>query len=348
MDDAREDLRQQLCMLLINHDIPNASMEVDMVLNGFEIQKRCTELAVLQVDRNNFLIQRFIIAKTVSGSTDRTLEAYRTQLKRIFDKIGKTIDDVTVDDLRYYIAVRKLKDKVSDITQDNERRILSTFYSFLLSEELITKNPMLRIGVIKTTKIPKEAFTELEVEKIRNATRNAREKAIVELLLSTGCRVSELVQILKTDVQTDKILVHGKGKKDRIVYLNAKAIIALENYLAERTDANPYIFPGSGVHIKELTTNADWYKDASLVSQDEPLGVSAIENLTKDLKERADLKSDCYPHKFRRTCATFALKRGMPIEQVSKMLGHKRIETTQIYLDLGEEELEYNHKKYVV
>ena len=172
---------------------------------------------------------------------------------------------------------------------------------------------------------------------------------MVEILLSTGCRVNELAHIKKTDIKNDSILVHGKGDKDRIVYLNAKAQIALERYMSEREDKSEYIFPKCSGNIKDKRINSvkrNWYKYKDMVAN-EPSDVTNIETTVRRIGNRAGVKNT-HPHRFRRTCATFALRRGMPIEQVSKMLGHEQISTTQIYLDLAEEELEQAHKKYVV
>lgn len=355
MSDAREELRQELCMVLIRNGVENAGVEVDAILGGYEIQKRTTEVALLSEDRNSYLFKKFLTAKIVKGCTDRTIQHYKKYLEFIFNRIQKTADDVTADDIRYYLAVRQKKDGIAKTTANNELLTLRTFYQYLSAEEIITKNPTLNIDRIKGKKQKKSAFTEMEIEQLREATKNAREKAIIDILLSTGCRVSELVGIKKTEINNDKLIVHGKGEKDRLVYLNAKAVISMNRYLSERKDSNPYLFPGgySEKSNKELwhktqSARGDWYKDRTLVTPDSHIDKGTIEVLMRKLKKRAGLECSVYPHKFRRTCATMALKRGMPIEQVSKMLGHENITTTQIYLDLNEEELEQAHRKYVV
>lgn len=357
MSTAREELRKQLCVILIKNNIQNAEIEIDAILGEYEIQERTTEISLLQVDRNEQLFKKFIAAKIVKGCTDRTIECYGKTLTFIFERMKKTADEVTTDDIRYYLALRQKKDKVSKVTANNELRVLSSFYQYLHSEEIVTKNPVLRIEKIKDrNKRKKEAFTELEIEKLRDATKNARERAVIEVLLSTGCRVSELVKIKIADLNGNKLIVHGKGEKDRLVYLNAKSILSIEKYLSERKDNNPYVFCG-GFFAKndkgmiqgyQCSKNGEWYKNPELVTEDTHTDIGTIEQLIRKLKKRADLECDAYPHKFRRTCATMALRRGMPIEQVSKMLGHESIETTQIYLDLNEEDLEHAHKKYVV
>lgn len=356
MSNAREELRQKLCMILIRNGIMDADIEVDAILGDYEIQNRTTEIAPLKEDRNEYLFKKFLTAKIVKGCTDRTVRYYQKQLQFTFDRIKRTADEVTVDDIRYYLAVRQKRDGISKTTANNELRVLSSFYQYLQSEEIVLKNPTLKIEKIKERKKKKHAFTEIEIEKIRDATRNARERAVVDVLLSTGCRVSELVGIKINDISGDKLVVHGKGEKDRTVYLNAKAVLSLEKYLKERNDNNPYVFCGGiyvsddkwNMHKYQISKNGEWYKEPELVSKDMPVDKGTIEQFTRKLKKRSGIESGCYPHKFRRTCATMALRRGMPIEQVSKMLGHESIETTQIYLDLNEEELEQAHKKYVV
>ena len=352
---AREDLRNKLCMMLISKGIKDSDIEIDAILGEYEVQDRTTEIAIRSEDRNEYLFKKFLTEKIVKGCTDRTIYFYRKSLDFIFERIHKTVDEVTTDDIRYYLAIRQKRDGISKTTANNELRVLSSFYQYLQSEEIVIKNPVLKIEKIKERKKKKEAFTELEVERIREEARNYREKAIVDVLLSTGCRVSELVNIKISDINGDKMVVHGKGEKDRIVYLNAKAVISLGKYLSERNDANPYVFCG-GISVKndkekmskyQSSKNGEWYKDPDLVSNSH-VDKGTIEQLMRKLKKRSGIETDCYPHKFRRTCATMALRRGMPIEQVSKMLGHESIETTQIYLDLNDSELEQAHRKYVV
>lgn len=352
--DEREDLINEICQYLmpIVPDVSDAKNTLYMIMNKYEITSRCTEIAEIHEDRNEALLQKFLIAKTVKGCTPRTLEEYSKTIPKIIRTIGKTVDDISADDIRYYIAVRQKRDKISKTTAGNELRDLSSFFNWLYAEEIIRRNPMAKVDRIKKVKTKKEALTDMEIEKLRAAANGIREKMVIELLLSTGCRVSELVQILITDIEGNKILVHGKGQKDRYVYLNAKAQLFLDMYLAERSDRNPYLLPRmisvtsmrkSGLNKK---TWHDWWKNPENIDEGHT-DKCAIESMTRTIARRAGVEQ-ANPHKFRRTCATMALRRGMPIEQVSKMLGHAEIGTTQIYLDLSEDELEQAHKKYVV
>ena len=187
---------------------------------------------------------------------------------------------------------------------------------------------------------------------MRSHANSEKEKLIIEVLLSTGCRVSELVNILITDIDGERVLVHGKGEKERYVYLNAKAMLAIESYMSQRRDRNPYLLPRMKSvreisHKRKKEEYKDLWKDPENICDEGHIDKGTVEQTTRRIAERAGVEK-ANPHKFRRTCATMALRRGMPIEQVSRMLGHEEIATTQIYLDLSEDELEQAHKKYVV
>lgn len=198
-------------------------------------------------------------------------------------------------------------------------------------------------------------WKQREEEKIRNACRTGREKAIVETLLSTWVRVSELIQIKIESIRGNEIVVRGKGDKERIVYLNPKAQLAISIYLDERKDNNPYLFPSTkyACDIRKFAKGAKrkeealWYTDPSLVSEDGAISAGAMESLMRKLGKRADVKN-VHPHRFRRTGATHALQAGMPLLTVSKLLGHEQLETTQIYLDITDDELRDSHSKYVI
>lgn len=324
-----------------------------MNLMKYNLSEKSTEVTVYKGDETQNLLRKFLIGKKVKGCTDRTLEYYRKSISHVFERIGKSPVETTVDDIRAYMAIRQMQDKVSPVTINNECRALSSFYTYMRQEEIILRNPMEKIDQMKVQKRKKEAFTELELERMRTVCETNRERAMFEILLSTGCRVTELTLIRRDEIDGNQILVHGKGQKDRYVYLNAKAIIALEKYMNERSDESPWIFPcctesvTAGIKgTKGTLRNMKkcWYQNPELVG-DKPQDKGAIESVIRKIGKEVGVKA--HPHKFRRTCATFALRNGMPLLQVSKMLGHESVETTQIYLDLNEEELREAHQKYV-
>lgn len=347
----REQLFDDICVLITDDDLRN---RLYIMLDKYEITQRETGIALLQEDRNEYLLKKFIIGKTVKGCTKRTLQFYSYTINFVLNYIEKTVDDITSEDIRLYMAKRLYHDKVTKTSVGNEIRAMSSFFSYIFNEELIDKNPMQRIEKIKKEKTKKEAFTELELEKMRAELKTNREKAIFEVLLSTGCRVAELVNIKTAEINGEEILVHGKGEKDRTVYLNAKAQWALNEYLSERSDSSPYLFPG-GYYEKQILRQKrgnkriklkEWYKDSDLIDESKHIDPGTIESTIRNIGKKAGVQA--HPHKFRRTCATFALRRGMPIEYVSKMLGHEAISTTQIYLDLSEQDLKTAHRKYVI
>ena len=353
--DERDNLANDICIRLSNCGIDLQELKniLYISMKNYEITTRSTEVAILDSVKNEDVLERFIITKKVAGRTERTLRFYYKQCKMILERIGKTYSEITADDIRYYMAIRLARDEVSKTTVQNETRCLSSFFTWLQNEQYITVNPMAKIEPIKKDKTKKTALTPMEIERLRGAARDERESAVIEVLLSTGCRVSELVQILLSEIDEDKVLIHGKGQKDRYCYLNAKAMFALERYLTKRKDSNPYLFP-KGRNLIEATKagtykrerHGEWWKRPENVI-DGHIDKSTIEDMMRRIAKRGGVEQ-ANPHKFRRTFATAALKRGMPIMQVSKLLGHEQLSTTQIYLDLSDDDLAQAHHKYVV
>ena len=261
--------------------------------------------------------------------------------------------DIQADDIRIYIANRQIKENVSLTTINNEIRNLSSFYEWMQKEEIRTKNPMNKIEQIKVYKKQKEAFTDMEIEKMRGRIQDNRTRAIFELLLSTWCRVSEIAQIRLSEIDGDRILIHGKGKKDRYAYMNAKALFAVKEYLKERRDLNPFLFPKmisllDAAQKRKGQPQSEYrffYRDPELIEENNHIDKGTIESIIRKLGRSVDVVA--HPHKFRRTGATSALRTGMPIEQVSKILGHANLSVTQIYLDLHEEDIRNAHERYV-
>ena len=336
-------------------DMGELKSRLYIAMKGYDISLESTEIVVREENKNEWLFKRFIVTKTVKGLSPKSLQLYSKTIPKILEYIGKPIQEITSDDIIQYLAIREYKDRVSKTTCANESRYLSSFFDFMAAEGYITSNPVRRLGTIKVEKKKKNAFTDIEVAKIRNSCEGLKEKTIVEMLLSTGCRVSELVSIKIKDIQDRKIIVNGKGNKERTVYLNASALLILDEYMKTMAKtSNPYLFPKiksceklarKGMSLQEFHKTS--YMNVENVESDGYMPKSSVESMCRRIGERAGV--DCvYPHKFRRTCATMALKRGMPIEQVSKLLGHEQLGTTQIYLDLNERDLELAHEKYVL
>ena len=286
-----------------------------------------TEFAISNAE----YVNRFLVLKTVKGCSQRTIKYYRETLGKFFRNITKPMPAIEANDIRAYIAMRDRRDGVSKVSQNNELHVLRSFFFTMQTEEYIVRDPTVKIGCIKSPKRVKQPLTEMELEKIRQACRNEKQRAIVEVLYSTGCRVSELVGMDWDEITGDEVLVHGKGNKDRICYLNPRAIVALEAYKRTRTDAFPAVFIGQAANGK--------------IS--ERIRASSVEKILRDLGKRAGVEN-VHPHRFRRTAATMALRRGMPIDQVSRMLGHENIGTTQIYAITDQTEIKRSHGKYLI
>ncbi len=320
-----------------------------IALQDYSVTKKSTELAEYKPDDNNMLIKKFLVAKKIKGCSDKTLKFYNQEITKALQRINKNVTEITTDDLRLWIALR-IRDGVSNTTIGNEKRSLSSFFTWLHGEDIIHKNPMVAIDTMKQKKTQKEAFKDDEIVAMRNSLKTSKDKAVFELLLSTGCRVSELAGIKLDEIQEDySILVHGKGQKDRYVYMNANAKYAYQQYMADRKDSSIWLFP----RMISITDPAfhkgkgmkDWYKNPKLIDEKHHVDNGTIEFMVRRLGKQNGVKA--YPHKFRRTCATNALKNGMPIEMVSRMLGHQNIGTTQIYLDLNDDQMKLMHERYV-
>lgn len=343
--DMREQFINDTCVLFQRldegADLQKVRSILVMATNNYQMQKTTTEVAVYTGNENEKVLKAFLVAKKVNGCTFRTVNYYKLTIEQFFRKTGKNIFDINANDIRVYFAERELSDKVSAQTRDNERRNLSSFFTWLMDEEYISKNPMRKISKIKGQKQKKKAFSEMEIEKIRQAARQSKKPekyiAFIEIMLSTGCRVGEISGIKAEEVKDDLVVVHGKGQKDRNCYLNAKAKLAIKNWMATNEFKKHAEMGNQYLFARQRTDGHHRYR---------PIDIGSVESAIRELGKTAGVENT-HPHRFRRTFATKALKRGMPIEQVSKALGHESIETTQIYLDLDENSLKEAHKKYV-
>lgn len=275
------------------------------------------------------LISSFISAKRVEGCSEKTLRYYSSTLKNVFSIVSVPVRQITTNDIRVYLAEYQGRGTVSKVTIDNIRRILSSFYSWLEDEDFILKSPIRRIKKVKVSKVVKEVYSDETLEIIRDSCENLRDLAMVDLLSSTGMRVGELVMLDRADIdfQNRECVVLGKGDKERLVYFDARTKVHLRNYIDSRTDDNPALF---------VTLNKPFNR----------LEISGVEKRLRELGRRLNIDK-VHPHKFRRTLATKAIDKGMPIEQVQKLLGHQKIDTTLEYAMVSQNNVKISHRKYI-
>lgn len=322
---------QMICGLETGTDVVDA---VTLALAPYDLIK--TERSIIVYDgTDKGLIGRYFVAKQAMGLSPNSLNHYRKTISDFLSTVQKHIKDITTEDVRLYITHKKMNG-ASACYQNNIRLCLSSFFSFLHEEGLISLNPISRIRKIRQPKIVKEPFTEQEVELMRNATIGLRDKAIVDFLFSTGCRVSEMTGVDKSDIDWDnsRVLVKGKGSKFRWVYLNARASVSLKAYIDSRGDTATALFVGKSKSHKDAERNP-----ARLTK-------SGVEVMIRTLGRSLGIEK-AHPHRFRRTAATVALRRGMPIEQVSKILGHASLNTTTIYANSAQDDLAIAHRKFL-
>lgn len=274
-------------------------------------------------------LQLFLEAKQIEGCSDRTIQYYRTTIEHLLGVVETPIRRITTEEIRRYLVDYQKINNCSNVTIDNIRRNISSFFSWLEDEDYILKSPMKRIHKIKTLQQVKETISDEAIEKLRDSCNCSRDLAIIDLLYSTGIRVGELVKlnIADVDFSSRECVVFGKGNKERKVYFDAKAKLHLQNYLDERTDDNPALF---------VTLDAPYDR----------LKISGVEIRVRNLGRKLNMDK-IHPHKFRRTRATRAIDKGMPIEQVQKILGHSQIDTTMQYAIVNQNNVKNSHQKYI-
>ena len=278
---------------------------------------------------NGEYLKLFLDAKKIEGCSERTLQYYRVTIQHFLTNVETPTRKVTTEEIRGYLVDYQKINNCSKVTVDNVRRNLSSFFSWLEEEDYILKSPMRRIHKIKTKTVVKEVISDESMEMMRDSCTELRDLAMIDLLYSTGIRVGELVNlnIANVDFERRECVVYGKGDKERRVYFDAKAKIHLQNYLAARTDNNPALF-------------------VTLDAPHERLKISGVEIRVRELGRNLGLPR-IHPHKFRRTMATRAIDKGMPIEQVQKILGHSQIDTTMQYAIVNQNNVKTSHQKYI-
>ncbi|RGV57239.1 integrase [Bacteroides intestinalis] len=278
---------------------------------------------------NDRLLEVFLSAKQVEGCTTPTIKYYSSTIKQLFKKMPKKVVNYTTEDIRAYLAVFQRKNKSSKVTIDNIRRIFSSFFAWLEEEDYILKSPIRRIHKVKTGTQIKAVLTDENIEHLRDNCKEPRDLAIIDLLASTGMRVGELVKLNREDINFNEreCIVFGKGNKERIVYFNARAKIHLEQYLAARKDRNKALF-------------------VSLAKPHNRLEISGVETRLRKIGKQCKIVR-VHPHKFRRTLATMAIDKGMPVEQVQRLLGHVKIDTTMHYAMVNQNNVKLSHRKFI-
>lgn len=298
-------------------------------LSGYEIQRRSNSTTEDASTENTRLTDAFLSAKRIEGCSEKSLSYYRKTIETMSEKIGKGITHITTNDLRSYLTDYQTERKSSKVTIDNIRRILSSFFSWLEDEDYILKSPVRRIHKVKTAVTIKETYTDEALETMRDHCDSLRDLALIDMLASTGMRVGELVLLNRDDIDFEEreCVVFGKGSKERMVYFDARTKIHLQNYLAQRTDSNNALF-------------------VSLKAPYERLQIGGVESRLRELGKRLSLPR-VHPHKFRRTLATMAIDKGMPVEQLQRLLGHQRIDTTLQYAMVKQSNVKMAHRKYI-
>ena len=274
-------------------------------------------------------LEIFLSAKKIEGCSEKTLIYYRNTIQQMLDSVEKSVCSIGTEDLRDYLADYQAEKKSSKITIDNIRRIFSSFFAWLEDEDYIIKSPVRRIHRIKSGSTIKETYTDEQLETMRDNCGNLRDLALIDILASTGMRVGELVLLNKEDISFDEreCIVFGKGDKERMVYFDARTKIHLQNYLNSRVDTNNALF-------------------VSLKAPYDRMKIGGIEVRLRELGKRLN-RDKVHPHKFRRTLATVAIDKGMPIEQLQKLLGHQRIDTTLQYAMVKQSNVKNAHRKYI-
>ncbi len=321
------EITQQMLPYLNNMELEQLQKVLKVTLADYEIHK----LVKIEIDNfsNIKYIELFLSAKRVEGCSEKTLKYYKTTIETMFESVNKAAKQIITDDLRTYLTKHQQERNSSRVTIDNIRRILSSFFAWLEDEDYIVKSPVRRIHKVKTGANIKETYSDETLELMRDKCTELRDQAMIDILASTGMRVGEMVLLNREDINfTEReCVVFGKGDKERIVYFDARTKIHLQNYLESRNDFNPALF-------------------VSLKAPYERLQISGVEQRLRNFGRKLNIPK-VHPHKFRRTLATMAIDKGMPIEQLQRLLGHSRIDTTLQYAMVKQSNVKIAHRKFI-
>ena len=320
------EIEQAMLNVLDNEQLSQLRKVLEYTFRNVSVTER---KSINTASNNQTVIDNFIAAKKVEGCSDKSISYYKSTLSNALKKIEKEIVHITTDDLRGYLNQYQEGSGASKVTVDNIRRILSSFFSWLEEENYIVKSPVRRIHKVKVGKTVKETYSDEALEQMRDHCSNVRDLALIDLLASTGMRVGELVRLNKCDIdyQNRECIVTGKGDKQRKVYFDARTKIHLQKYVNSRTDTNEALF-------------------VSLLAPYERLQISGIEIRLRRLGRELNIPK-VHPHKFRRTLATMAIDKGMPIEQVQHLLGHQSLDTTLQYAMVNQNNVKLSHHKFI-
>lgn len=295
-----------------------------------DVEMICNKKSKSNDEKTNAeLIDKFISSKRIEGCSEKSLLYYSKTIEKMASGINKGFMHITTDDLRNYLTNYQQNYKSSKVTIDNIRRIVSTFFTWLEDEDYIIKSPARRIHKVKSAKTIKETYSDESLELMRDSCNELRDLAMIDLLASTGMRVGEMVLLNREDIDFNEreCVVLGKGNKERIVYFDARTKMHLKNYLDSRTDKNPALF-------------------VTLKKPHNRLKIGGIEVRLREMGRNLGINK-VHPHKFRRTLATMAIDKGMPIEQLQRLLGHQRIDTTLQYAMVKQSNVKIAHRKYI-
>ncbi|WAW10827.1 tyrosine-type recombinase/integrase [Oxalobacter vibrioformis] len=322
------DIQISMASMLTMPQLEELRRVLSTALHNVKITKQEVP-GLLEIIENGGLLEVFISAKHIEGCSEKSLKYYSATIRAMFGSIGKPAREIATDDLRTYLTNYQKDRGSSKVTIDNMRRIFSSFFGWLEDEDYILKSPVRRISKIKTDKTIKETFSDEGLELLRDACVEIRDLAMVDLLASTGMRVGEMVGLNREDINFHEreCVVFGKGRSERVVYFDARTKIHLKNYLTSRTDNNPALF-------------------VSLTRPHERLLIGGIETRLRGIGKQTNIQK-VYPHKFRRTLATRAIDKGMPIEQVQRLLGHVKIDTTMHYAMVNQANVKNSHRKFL-
>lgn len=324
-----DQIKQEMLGVLDNAQLEHLDMVLTHCFYGVTVMPNEAYPEEKGQQRNAELLDSFIAAKRVEGCSDKSLKYYRSTIEKLLLLLAKPVLHIDTDDLRRYLDQYQRNSKAGKVTIDNVRRILSSFFSWLEDEDYILKSPVRRIHKVKTGQTVKETYSDEALEQMRDHCDSLRDLAIIDLLSSTGMRVGEMVKLNIEDIDFEnrECVVFGKGDKERKVYFDARTKIHLRNYLNSRSDDNPALF---------VTLHRPY----------ERLQISGVEIRMRELGQRLDI-SKVHPHKFRRTLATMAIDKGMPIEQVQQLLGHSKIDTTMQYAMVNQSNVKNSCRKYL-